>query len=68
MPEENGTPPVQLIIVNGQPAKCGCKMSFSDGGGHFSDVHYITLCDTSAAVQDLARLQSNATKTVTGIT
>jgi hypothetical protein len=46
MPEENGTPPVQLIIVNWQPAKCGCKMSFSDGAGQFSDVHYITLCDT----------------------
>jgi hypothetical protein len=45
MPEENGAPPV-LLIVNGQPAKCGCHMSFSDGGGQFSDVNYITLCDT----------------------
>lgn len=34
----------KITFVNGQPAKCGCSIKFSDGGGEYSDVHYLTLC------------------------
>ncbi|MDA8487454.1 hypothetical protein [Kluyvera sp. Awk 3] len=33
----------QIVFVNGK-SKCGCVMEFSDGGGEYSDVHYITPC------------------------
>lgn len=38
MPEE------KIVFVNSEPAKCGCKMEFSSGGGHYSDVVYVTPC------------------------
>lgn len=43
MPEEN------IKFVNNAPAECGCKISFSDGAGEFSDVHTVTLCPTHSA-------------------
>lgn len=46
MPEEIEKSPELLVIVNGKPAECGCTLAFSDGGGHYSDVHRITLCET----------------------
>lgn len=35
----------KITFVNGKPAKCGCKMEFSSGGGHYSDVLYVTPCE-----------------------
>lgn len=37
--------PIEKIsFVNGEPAKCGCLMKFSSGGGEYSDVVYVTPC------------------------
>jgi len=33
-----------LAFVNDEPAECGCKLSFSSGGGEYSDVTSIELC------------------------
>ncbi len=38
MPEE------KITFVNGEPAKCGCQMEFSSGGGEYSDVLYVMPC------------------------
>lgn len=38
-------PEQKITFVNGLPAKCGCKMEFSSGGGHDSDVLYVTSCE-----------------------
>jgi len=35
----------KITFVNNAPAKCGCTMEFSSGGGHYSDVLYVTPCD-----------------------
>jgi hypothetical protein len=40
MPEE------KITFVNGEPAKCGCQMKFSSGGGDYSDVLYVMPCAT----------------------
>ncbi|WP_430444893.1 MAG: hypothetical protein ACQZ2J_27720 [Pseudomonas piscis] len=38
MPEE------KIVFINGAPAKCGCKMDFSSGGGEYSDVLCVMPC------------------------
>ena len=38
MPEE------KIVFINGAPAKCGCKVNFSSGGGEYSDVLYVMPC------------------------
>lgn len=38
-------PEQKITFVNSEPAKCGCKMEFSSGGGHYSDVVYVTPCE-----------------------
>jgi hypothetical protein len=40
MPEET------IVFVNDGPAKCGCQMKFSSGGGDYPDVRYVTPCAT----------------------
>lgn len=40
-----------LTFVNGQPAKCGCSFSYSDGGGEYSNVGSVTLCATHAGTE-----------------
>lgn len=34
----------EIVFINGK-SRCGCMMAFSDGGGEYSDVHRITLCE-----------------------
>ncbi|HBO0981491.1 TPA: hypothetical protein L4E58_001305 [Pseudomonas aeruginosa] len=34
----------KLTFINGRPAMCGCQVEYSDGGGEYSDVIYVTLC------------------------
>jgi hypothetical protein len=36
--------PEEIIFVNHKPAECGCTSRFSDGGGQYSNVFYITPC------------------------
>jgi hypothetical protein len=40
-----------LTFVNGKPAKCGCRFSYSDGGGEYSDVGSVTLCAKHAGTE-----------------
>lgn len=40
-----------LTFVNGKPAKCGCRFSYSDGGGEYSDVGTVTLCAKHAGTE-----------------
>lgn len=42
MPEE------KIVFVNDKPAACGCTSSFSDGGGDYANVFYVTPCATHA--------------------
>jgi hypothetical protein len=37
-------PDEKITFVNGEPAKCGCQMKFSSGGGDYSDVIWVTPC------------------------
>ena len=37
-------PDEKITFVNGEPAKCGCRMEFSSGGGSYSDVLYVMPC------------------------
>jgi len=39
-------PDEKITFVNGAPAKCGCQMKFSSGGGDYSDVIWVTPCPT----------------------
>lgn len=34
----------EIVFVNSNPAKCGCTMRFSSGGGEYSDVLYVYPC------------------------
>lgn len=34
----------KLVFVNGKPAKCGCQVEYSSGGGEYSDVVYVSPC------------------------
>ncbi|MDH1766551.1 Lar family restriction alleviation protein [Comamonas aquatica] len=44
-PAQAGEPVVSMLtFVNGEPAKCGCRFSHSDGGGEYSNVGSVTLC------------------------
>ncbi|MCK5610348.1 hypothetical protein KAR91_51220 [Candidatus Pacearchaeota archaeon] len=36
---------MKIAFVNNYPYPCGCKASFSSGGGEYSDVIYIELCE-----------------------
>lgn len=40
-----------LTFVNGKPAICGCRFSYSDGGGEYSDVGSVTLCAKHAGTE-----------------
>lgn len=40
-----------LTFVNGKPAKCGCRFSYSAGGGEYSDVGSVTLCAKHAGTE-----------------
>lgn len=40
-----------LTFVNGEPAKCGCCFSYSDGGGEYSNVGHVTLCTKHAGAE-----------------
>lgn len=44
-----------LTFINGRPAMCGCQVEYSSGGGEYSDVIYVTLCDkhSGSAILDL---------------
>ncbi|MGD8183868.1 hypothetical protein ACP9M8_08205 [Pseudomonas aeruginosa] len=44
-----------LTFINGRPAMCGCQVEYSDGGGEYSDVIYVTLCakHSGSAILDL---------------
>jgi len=35
----------EIIFVNKHPYPCGCKISFSDGKGEYSDVIYVDFCE-----------------------
>ncbi|MCV6390659.1 hypothetical protein [Pseudomonas aeruginosa] len=45
----------KLTFINGRPAMCGCQVEYSDGGGEYSDVIYVTLCakHSGSAILDL---------------
>lgn len=45
----------KLTFINGRPAICGCQVEYSDGGGEYSDVIYVTLCakHSGSAILDL---------------
>lgn len=44
-----------LTFVNGEPAKCGCRFSYSDGGGEYSNVGRVTLCAKHAGAAPQAQ-------------
>lgn len=44
-----------LTFVNGEPAKCGCHFSYSDGGGEYSNVGRVTLCAKHAGAAPQAQ-------------
>lgn len=37
-------PDEKITFVNGEPAKCGCRMELSAGAGEYSDVLYVMPC------------------------
>lgn len=45
----------KLTFINGRPAMCGCQVEYSDGGGEYSDVIYVTLCakHSGSAILDI---------------
>ncbi|MDI3613392.1 hypothetical protein QK435_06050 [Pseudomonas aeruginosa] len=45
----------KLTFIKGRPAMCGCQVEYSDGGGEYSDVIYVTLCakHSGSAILDL---------------
>jgi len=48
--------PTTVAFVNGEPASCGCTVRFSDGGGEYSNVHYVNLCDTHSGAALLSKV------------
>ncbi|PND31595.1 hypothetical protein C1I89_22440 [Achromobacter pulmonis] len=48
--------PAKITFVNGNPASCGCTIRFSDGGGEYSDVHYVSLCGTHSGAHLLSKV------------
>ncbi|HEJ2486493.1 TPA: hypothetical protein SL173_006311, partial [Pseudomonas aeruginosa] len=54
-PEQQVAVAAKLTFINGSPAMCGCQVEYSDGGGEYSDVIYVTLCakHSGSAILDL---------------
>ncbi|HHM0555282.1 TPA: hypothetical protein ACRDQR_000602 [Pseudomonas aeruginosa] len=54
-PEQQVAVAAKLTFINGRPAMCGCQVEYSDGGGEYSDVIYVTLCakHSGSAILDL---------------
>ncbi|MFG8317760.1 hypothetical protein ACEOPL_26560 [Pseudomonas aeruginosa] len=54
-PEQQADVAAKLTFINGRPAMCGCQVEYSDGGGEYSDVIYVTLCakHSGSAILDL---------------
>lgn len=44
-------PHEKLIFVNGKPKDCKCSLDYDSGGGHYSEVHSITLCAKHSPAQ-----------------